>query len=69
LGVNRDVPLVPLVAEHLFAYAVSLMFRAIGVLYALGISDQEAGPGVGLIRQASSSRLIVQWHWRDKELS
>jgi hypothetical protein len=66
LHVNRDVPLA---AEHIFTHAVSLMFRAVGVLYALGISDQEAGRGVELIRQASSSRPIVQWHRRDKGLS
>jgi hypothetical protein len=66
LRVNRNVPLV---ADHLFAGPISLVFRAVGVLYALGINDQEADRGVELIRQDSSSRPIVQLHWRDKELS
>jgi hypothetical protein len=65
LRVYRNVPLV---ADHLFARAVSLVFRVVGVPYALGINDQEAGRGVELIRQASFSCPIVQLHWRDKEL-
>ncbi len=43
LRVNRDMPLD---AGDLFAGVVSLLFRAIGVFYALRVNDQEAGRGV-----------------------
>jgi hypothetical protein len=55
LRVNRDVTLD---AGHFLARVVSLVFRAVGVLRALGINDQKAGHGVAPLLDSDIANLI-----------
>ncbi len=54
----RIHPDVPFDAGYLLARVVSLLFRAIGVLHALRINDQEAGHGVASLFGPGLANLI-----------